>query len=68
MNRRLSAGAAFKMIVLFRTVGNQSVTFRNMKKSAPRVNDSVAVQGGRSIVRDRRCKNPLLPYSLDCRK
>jgi hypothetical protein len=33
MKRRLSVVAAFKMIVLCRFVGNQSVTFRNMKKS-----------------------------------
>jgi hypothetical protein len=68
MNRRLSAVAAFKMIVLFRTVGNQSVTFRNMKKSVPRVSGCSAVQSGRSIVRDRRYKHLFLMYSLDCRK
>jgi predicted SprT family Zn-dependent metalloprotease len=62
MNRRLSAIAAFKMIVLFRTVGNHSVTFRNMKKSVAQVSYRSAEQSDRSIVRDRRYQYTLLFY------
>lgn len=68
MNRRLSAVAAFKMIVLCRSAGNQNATFRNMTKSVSLLACCFALQSDGSIVRDRQYEHPLLLYSLDCRK